>query len=138
MPKTSIAVAQAQLNAAIALYAGATLSIYSGAYPGSPSVALNPQQNVLLALFTFATPAFPTPASATAPSTSTGIFIQSTVPAAVNGLAVFARATSSDGVTVLQDFTVGPIGADINLTTVDLTAGGAVTINQLTLAQPAN
>lgn len=73
------------------LFAGATLTIYSGTQPATPETAL--AGNTALATFTFATPAFAEPAYSSPNMTAAGSFVAATVSPGNSGTAVFARAT---------------------------------------------
>ena len=85
-------------------------------------------EGTLLAVFTTGTP-FAPPASGgvqspTIPSATTGV---------ANGTATWARQTKADGTTAVMDRTVGTSGAQINLNSISITTGGAVSITSWTI-----
>lgn len=110
---------------AITTIAGNTakLEIYAGTKP-SPGGA----EGTLLATFTQGSPFAPAASggvlSPTLPSATTG---------AATGTAGWARLTKTDGTTWVMDLTVGVSGAQVNLSTLSITSGGAVSITSWTI-----
>lgn len=85
-------------------------------------------EGTTLAVFTLGTP-FAPPASGgvqspTLPAATTGL---------VNGTATWARVTKADGTTAVMDLTVGTSGAQVNLNTLSITSGGAVSVTSWTI-----
>ncbi|WP_426195096.1 hypothetical protein [Massilia sp. DWR3-1-1] len=92
-------------------------------YAGTDSAGTTGPEGTLLATFTLGSPF--------APAASGGV--QSpTLPAATTGVATgtagWARVTKADGSTTVMDLTVGTSGAQINLSSLSITTGGAVSI----------
>ena len=104
---------------------GARLEIYVGA----DSAGTNNAEGTLLAVFTLASPFAPPAAGAvlspTLPAPTTGV---------ANGTAGWARVTKADGSTAVMDLTVGTAGAQLTLSTLTITAGGAVSVTGWTIA----
>lgn len=93
------------LNAIAALYNNATLNFYSGMMPGTPEGGVS-GSSVLLATFTFAATAFPTPIfDFTGFYKVRAVFVANPVTPVASGTASFARVTS--GGNSLEDRTVG-------------------------------
>lgn len=102
-----------------------SLRIYDGTPPASANAALS--ANTLLANC---------PLNATfAPAASGGVLtanaISNDASADATGTASFFRLLKTDGTTVVAQGTVGTSGADLNLNTVSLVAGGPVAISSL-------
>lgn len=115
---------------------GGMLKIYSGTQPATPDGALS--GNTLLATFTFNTAAFGAPALVSSNEEILASFVATTVVAAGTGTATFARLFESNGTTVVADLTVGTSGADINLNSTVISAGGNVTLTSLKLDEPVD
>jgi hypothetical protein len=102
---------------------GGKLEIYSGAKPAVGGV-----EGTTLAVFTLGTPF--------APAASGGV-LSPTLPAATTGVATgtagWARVTKADGTTFVIDLTVGTSGAKMNLNTLSITSGGAVSVTSWTI-----
>lgn len=85
-------------------------------------------EGTTLAAFTLGSP-FAPPASGGAQSP--------TLPAAtvglVSGTALWARVTKADGSTAVMDLTVGLSGAQVNLSSLSIVAGGAASITSWTI-----
>jgi hypothetical protein len=109
----------------------AQLRIYDGTPPANASAALS--SNTLLASLTMSDPAFGAASSAVA--TASAISPDSSADA--TGTASFFRMGSVNAGTftpVIQG-NVGASGADINLSSVSITAGGTVSISSFTYTQ---
>jgi hypothetical protein len=114
---------------AITSFAGNTgyIRIYSGTQPASGGGGLS--GNTLLAELRF---------NATfAPAAAAGVLtlnaITSDASADATGTATWMRLLKSDGTTFWADGTVSTSGADLNLNTVSITAGGTVAISSWTI-----
>lgn len=124
----TVAAASAQaMGAALATNIGAssTIEIRSGAKPATPETAAS---GTLLATVAI-----------TGSFTSTGGVLTSADPASVTaaatGTAGYFRLKTSGGTAVL-DGTVGTSGADMNLSTTSIIAGGSVDLGVVTLTVP--
>ena len=106
-----------------------TLLIYDGTRPANANTAVSTQ--TLLATLTFSDPAFGNAATGVATASS----ITGDSSADATGTASWARALDSDA-NVVADFSVGTSGADINLNSVSLVAGGTVDITSFTITMP--
>lgn len=99
------------------------LLIFSGTRPATGGAA-----GTLLATFTLGSPFAPAPSSAvqspTLPSATTG---------ATNGTASWARVTKADGTTAVMDLSVGTSGSEVNLNTLSITTGIAVSVTSWTI-----
>ncbi len=73
------------------LFAGATLTMYSGTQPASPETALS--GNTALVTFAFASPAFGEPAYSSGKMTAVGSLVTASVSPTTSGTVSFARAT---------------------------------------------
>ena len=126
----SAGTANAMVDAVVDRLDGAspgTIKVYSGARPASPDDAAT---GTLLATFTLANPAFGTAASKAAT-----INAVASVTGAATGTAGWFRAANSTG-TAQFDGTVGTSGADLNLDTLNIVAGGTVGITGGTVSAP--
>lgn len=97
-------------------------------YAGTDSAGTGNAEGTLLVSYTLGSPF--------APAASGGV--QSpTLPAAANagatGTAGWARVTKADGTTAVMDLTVGTSGAQINLSTLSIVSGAAVTVTSWTI-----
>ncbi len=99
------------------------LEIYSGTKPATGGA-----EGTTLATFTLGSPFAPAASagsqSPTLPSATTGV---------AAGTAGWARVTKADGTTAVMDLTVGTSGAQVNLNTLSITSGGAVTVTSWTI-----
>lgn len=127
--KTSIASRDVMLNALAAQANSGYLRIYSGSQPATPETAAS---GVLLAELRFNATAFG--ASASGVITAGAITADST--ADNTGTAGYYRALKSDGTTALWDGSVSTSGADLNLNSVAIQSGAAVSISSLTYTLP--
>lgn len=97
-------------------------------YVGVDSAGTNNSEGTLLAVFPlgspFAPPAVNGVQSPTLPAPTTGV---------ANGTAGWARVTKADGTTAVMDLTVGTAGAQVNLSTLQITAGGTVSVTGWTI-----
>lgn len=97
-------------------------------YAGTDTAGTNNAEGTLLASFTLGSPFAPAAASG----------VQSpTLPAATTGVAAgtagWARVTKADGTTAVMDLTVGTSGAQINLNTLTISVGVAVSVTSWTI-----
>lgn len=106
--------------------ASAVIRIYSGSRPADPSVAIGAQ--VLLAQLTGNAAGF----GSVSGGVLTAAAITEDSSADTNGTASFFRVFKSNGTTAVADGDVGTSGADLNLNTTTLVAGGPVRISSLT------
>jgi hypothetical protein len=85
-------------------------------------------EGTTLAVFTLGSPFAPAPSggvqSPTLPAATTGV---------ATGTATWARITKADGTTAVMDRTVGTSGAQINLSSLSITSGGAVSVTSWTI-----
>jgi len=109
-----------------------TLRIYGGTPPANAGVALS--GNTLLANLGMSATAFG-PASN---GTATANAITADASADASGAATFFRVMESDGSTVVFQGTVGTSGAELNLSDVNIVAGGNVSVSALTYTQAAS
>jgi hypothetical protein len=111
-----------------ALFNSGTLNIYSGTQPATADTALS--GNTLLASLTFAATAFGTDTNGVATAAAIG-----SATAAATGTATFFRVLESNGTTAVMDGTVGTSGADLNLSTTSIVAGGTVSVSSFIYTQ---
>lgn len=105
-----------------------SLRIYSGTAPANIDAALGGA--VLLATLPLSATAFGAASSGVA--TANAI---TSATAAASGTASFFRVLESDGVTGVYQGTVGTTGAELNLSTVSILAGGTVSVSSMTYTQ---
>lgn len=103
---------------------GGKLEIYAGV----DTAGTNNAEGTLLAVFTLGSPFAPAPVngvqSPTLPAATSGL---------ANGTAGWARVTKADGSTAVMDLTVGTSGAQINLNTLTISTGVAVSVTSWTI-----
>lgn len=103
---------------------GGKLEIYAGA----DSAGTNNAEGTLLAVFTLGSPFAPAAVngvqSPTLPADTTAV---------ASGAAGWARVTKADGTTAVMDLTVGTSGAQVTLSTLSVTAGGALSVTGWTV-----
>lgn len=128
-PKLSNAAANAAADAVAALLNNGYLRIYSGTQPADADTALS--GNTLLAELRFNATAF----GAASAAVATANAITSDTSADATGTATFFRALKSDGTTVVFDGSVGTSGADLNLNSVAIQSGAAVSVSSFTYTQ---
>lgn len=130
-PRITPAVANSMLDAGIGTTADSGfLRIYDGTQAATASTAVGSQ--VLLAELTMNADAFPSASS----NTLTANSITQDSSANATGTASWFRLVASNGTTVLLDGSVGTSGADLNLNSVSITAGGTVSCTSFTISQP--
>lgn len=105
-----------------------SLRIYSGTAPANIDAALGAA--VLLATLPLSATAFGAASSGVA--TANAI---TSATAAASGTASFFRVLESDGTTGVYQGTVGTSGAELNLSTVSILAGGTVSVSSMTYTQ---
>ncbi len=118
----------AALDAVVALIDAGTaalLKIYAGTVPDDADAALSGE--TLLATLTFSATSFPGASDGAPGATSTANAITDDTSAAATGTAAYYRITDSAGLAVTQG-TVGTSGANLNLSTVSITAGDTVSV----------
>jgi hypothetical protein len=97
-------------------------------YSGTDSAGTNNAEGTLLASFTLGSPFAPAASggvqSPTLPADTTGV---------ATGTAGWARVTKADGSTAVMDLTVGTSGAQVNLNTLSISTGVAVSITSWTI-----
>jgi hypothetical protein len=103
----------------------ALLRIYDGTPPASANAALS--GNTKLAELVMGTPF----AAGAASGALTAGAISNDSSADATGTASFFRVYKSDGTTVIAQGTVGTSGADLNLNTTSIVAGGPVAVSSL-------
>jgi len=103
----------------------ALLRIYDGTPPASANAALS--GNTKLAELVCGSPL----AGAAASAALTANAISNDAAADATGTASFFRLYKSDGTTVIAQGTCGTSGADLNLNTLSLVAGGPVAVSSL-------
>jgi hypothetical protein len=106
-----------------------SVRIYSGTAPANADAALS--GNTLLANLAFGATAFG--AAVNGVATANAITADSSADA--DGTASFFRALESDGTTVVWQGTVGTSGAELNLSSLSIVAGGNVSVSSLTYTQ---
>lgn len=131
-PKTSIARRNAALDAAFDVLNSGHLMIYDGTQPTDADTALGAQ--VKLADLAFGSTAF---AAASAASKAANAITQdssadATGTAAWGTLVVTTRATTGS-----LDFSVGTSGANLNMNSVAISSGAAVSVSSFTVTQAA-
>ena len=127
--KTSIAARNAALDALAPLVNSGYLRIYSGSQPATPETAAS---GVLLAELRFNATAF----GAAAAGVLTANAITGDSSADATGTAGYYRVLASDGTTALWDGSVNTSGADLNLNSVAIQSGAAVSSSALTYTLP--
>lgn len=105
--------------------------IYDGSRPAGPGTAVSGQ--TLLAELTFSDPAFGAASNGVATASS----ITGDSSADATGTASWFRVLDSNN-TAIWDGSVGTSGADLNLSSVSIVAGGAVNITSWTVTVPAS
>jgi hypothetical protein len=115
---------------AITTFAGnaSTIKIYDGTQPATGGGALS--GNTLLATLTCGSPF----AAGAATGVLTASAITSDASADATGTASWFRWATS-GATYIADGTVGTSGADLNLNTTSIVAGGVVSISSMVLTE---
>lgn len=106
-----------------------SLRIYDGTPPADANAALS--GNTLLASLPMSATAFAAAVSGVA--TANAITADSSADA--SGTATFFRVLETDGTTVVFQGTVGVSGAELNLNSVSIVAGGNVSVTSLTYTQ---
>jgi hypothetical protein len=128
-PKVSNTGANAAADATCTLLNSGKLRIYDGTQAATADTALGAQ--VQLAELTFGNPAF----GASVAGVATANAITGDTSADASGTATWFRALKSDGSTVIFDGSVGTSGANLNLNSVAISSGAAVSVTSLTYTQ---
>jgi hypothetical protein len=128
-PKLSNTAANAAADAVARLLDNGYLRIYGGSQPTDANTALGAQ--VLLAELRFN--------ATSAPAASAGVLtfnaFTADSSADATGTAAWFRALKSDGSTVVFDGSVGTSGANLNLNSVAIQSGAAVSVSAFTYTQ---
>lgn len=128
-PRLSNAAANAAADAVTVLANSGKLRIYDGTQAATADTAVGAQ--VLLAELTLNATAF----GAASAGVSTANAITSDASADASGTATWFRVLKSDGTTVLFDGSVGTSGANLNLNSVAISSGAAVSVSSLIYTQ---
>lgn len=128
-PKRTNAVVNQLVDAMTALLNNGYLRIYDGAQAANADTAVGAQ--VLLAELRYGATAF----GAGAAGVATANAITADASANATGTATWFRALKSDGTTVVFDGSVGTSGCDLNLNSVAISAGAAVSASSQTLTE---
>jgi hypothetical protein len=127
-PKFTNLAVNTKADAQAALLNGGFFDIYDGAQPTTADTALGAQ--VKLARLTFGNPAFA--AAVAGVATANAITQDSSADAA--GTAAWCRVLKSDG-TAVMDGSVGTSGCNLNINSVAISAGAAVSATSFTLTE---
>jgi hypothetical protein len=127
-PKRSATAANAALDAWKTSLNNGYLRIYSGTKPASVAAAIT---GTLLAELRFNATAFGTSTNGVANANA----LTADSSADNTGTATHFRAFQSDGTTAVYDGTVGTSGCDLNLNSVAISAGAAVSVSSLSLTE---
>lgn len=133
-PKTAAASRNLALNAAFDPLNGGFLRIYDGTQPTDADTALGAQ--VLLAELTLNATAF----AAASAGSKTANSITADSSANATGTATWFSLVKSGGVRAsdtVMDGSVGTSGANLNLNSVAISSGAAVSVTSLTITQAA-
>lgn len=126
-PKTAVSSRNLALNAAFdVLNGGGFLRIYDGTQPADADTAITTQ--VLLAELTLSATAF---AAASAGSKAANA-IGDDASANATGVATWGSLVTSGG-TRIFDFSVGTSGANLNMNSVNISAGATVSVSSFTV-----
>ncbi|MEK9722830.1 MAG: hypothetical protein VW405_05010 [Rhodospirillaceae bacterium] len=128
-PKRSNTAVNAAADAVCPLLNNGYLRIYDGTQPATADTAISTQ--TLLAELRWNATAFGSASSGV--STANSITADSSADA--TGTATWFRALESDGSTVVFDGSVSTSGADLNLNSVSITAGSAVSVTSFTYTE---
>lgn len=128
--KLSNAAVNAEADAHSALLNSGYLRIYDGTQPTNADTAIGAQ--VLLAELRFGATAFAAASAGVAAANA----ITSDSSANATGTATWYRTLKSDGTTVVSDGSVGTSGANLNLNSVNITAGAQVDCTAFVFTQP--
>lgn len=128
-PKFSNVAVNAKVDAQALLLNTGYLRIYDGTQPATADTAIGAQ--VLLAELRLNATAF----GAGAAGVATANAITADSSANATGTASWFRALKSDGTTVIYDGSVGTSGSDLNLNTVSIVAGAAVSVSSFTMTE---
>lgn len=132
--KTAAAVRVAAADAAAALCNGALIRFYTGTEPDVDAAATG----TLLAELTMGSPAFGAASDDGTNATATANAIADDTSANATGTAGYFRIFASNGTTALMQGSVSLSagGGDMIMSSVDIVAGGTVSISSLTYAAP--
>lgn len=134
-PHVTAARRKAAIDTFIASAASGILRIYSGSQPADADAAVG--GGTILAELTMNATAFTSPSAvASTDHVLTANAITQDSSANATGTAAWFRLFQSDGTTPLMDGTVGTAGCDLNLNTVSIVSGGAVSVTSFTITFP--
>src|SRR5574338_1059976 len=128
-PQLSDAAASAAADAVVDLLDNGYFRIYDGSQPADANTAITTQ--TLLAELRFNATAF----GAASAGVATANAFTSDSSANATGTASWFRALKSDGTTVMFDGSVGTSGCDLNLNSVAISSGAAVSVSSFTFTQ---
>lgn len=129
-PRITNAVASAMCDALVDQLDNGYLRIYDGTIPTNADTAVGAQ--TLLAELRFNATAF----GAASNGVATANAFTADSSANATGTAAWFRALASNGSTVIFDGTVGTSGDDLNLNTVSIVSGAAVSVSSMTVTMP--
>jgi len=129
MPSITTANRNRAADAVTARANNGSLRIYAGTPPADANAALS--GNTLLAELAMGATAF----AAASAGVATANAITADASADATGTATFFRVLETDGSTVVFQGTVGTSGAELNLNSVSIVAGGNVSVTSLTYTQ---
>jgi hypothetical protein len=129
-PVLGVAARNASVAAIGTLLNGGKIEIRTGSQPANPDTAAT---GTLLGTLTLSATAF----GSASTGTITANAITGDSSADNSGTAAWFRAYKSDGTTGVIDGTVGTSGADMNLSSTSIVAGGTINLTSWTITQPA-
>ena len=109
-----------------ALFNNGTLKVYAGSVPANADAALG--SPTLLGTLSMSATAFGAPAAGSMAANA----ITQDAAADNTGTATFYRALQSDGTTVIEQGAIGTTGAELNLNTTSIVAGGPIQVSSFT------
>lgn len=124
----SLEAVNAALDAQTALLDNGFMDLYSGAQPASPDTPITSQ--VLLASLQLGALAFTSAVAGVADLASPAVGV-----AVANGSASWVRFFKSDHASPVHDGSVGLSGANLNLTSTVIIAGGALSVDSYILTE---
>lgn len=126
-PHLSNEAVNAELDALTALLNGGFINVYDGTQPATGDTALTTQ--VLLAIFTFGTPAFAAAIAGVAQANAVG----SEANAPASGIATWYRMFKSNHSSPVMDGSVATLAANLILTSVNITIHDVIPLDAFTL-----
>jgi len=128
---------EAAVAALCALMNSGTLCFYTSPQPADANTAITSQTKLCTLTFSATAFAAPTTSGSAGSRTVTAAAnaIGSDTNAANTGTTAWFRAYKSDGTTAVLDGSAGTSGADINLSTTSIQAGGSVAVSAFSITQ---